>query len=185
MNLIDHNSQHTCYNFAKWAFFPLLDLFFFFFSLHSGWRKVGLHGSRAGPGDIPGNGDHSNAQSHPPEGKGLGLSVSLCCLMGRQGRARDGRCSSALFMCCCSPMAMKAVPCISKKWKGLASVEGARWGNILYFLLRCQISMTEAAVTCCVWFHLTPRMQNCTLRWSKNDVPINLSHSVKRTCPMG
>lgn len=133
-------------------FFPLLDLFFFF-SLHSGWRKEGLHGSRAGPGDIPGNGDHSNAQSHPPEGKGLGLSVSLCCLMGRQGRARDGRCSSALFMCCCSPMAMKAVPCISKKWKGLASLEGARWGNILYFLLRCQISMTEAAVPCCVWFH--------------------------------
>lgn len=130
-----------------------LCLIFFFFSLHSGWRKEGLHGSRAGPGDIPGNGDHSNAQSHPPEGKGLGLSVSLCCLMGRQGRARDGRCSSALFMCCCSPMAMKAVPCISKKWKGLASVEGARWGNILYFLLRCQISMTEAAVPCCVWFH--------------------------------
>lgn len=59
------------------------------------------------------NGDHSDAQSHPPEGRGC-LSASAVQGEGK-GRARDGRRSSALFMCCCSPMAMKAVPCISKK----------------------------------------------------------------------
>lgn len=102
MNLIDHNSQHTCYNFAKWAFFPLLDLFFFFFLCTAdGGRKVCM-APELGQVTFQAMEITAMHRAIPQRAKGSGcLSASAVWWEGRGGRVMED--AAQRYLCAAAP----------------------------------------------------------------------------------
>lgn len=124
------------------------------------------------------------------ECEGFRTFVILCCLRKdeewrRQGRARDGRGILELFMCCYSPMAMKAVLCISTKWKG--TVKYGRYKMRQYFVFPPGMQDFSDRN----WNNLLhsiiyyPSDAEMHLELVPNDVPTNSSYFAKQTYPMG